>query len=61
MTQPARELDPAHSARDLYGVELRRQRQLAGLSLDLSMCIRDRRSWMWRLGRGSCSRGCGGW
>ncbi|WP_155054051.1 helix-turn-helix domain-containing protein [Streptomyces blattellae] len=34
MTQPARDLDPAHSARDLYGVELRRQRQLAGLSLD---------------------------
>ncbi|MEW2496605.1 helix-turn-helix transcriptional regulator [Streptomyces nodosus] len=34
MTQPARELDPAHSARDLYGVELRRQRRIAGLSLD---------------------------
>ncbi|OYP15709.1 hypothetical protein CFC35_15345 [Streptomyces sp. FBKL.4005] len=34
MTQPARDLDPAQSARDLYGVELRRQRQLAGLSLD---------------------------
>ncbi len=34
MTQPARDLDPAHSTRDLYGVELRRQRQLAGLSLD---------------------------
>lgn len=34
MTQPARDLEPAGSARDLYGVELRRQRQLAGLSLD---------------------------
>ncbi|MFI7299854.1 helix-turn-helix transcriptional regulator [Streptomyces sp. NPDC050121] len=34
MTHPARELDPARSARDLYGVELRRQRQRAGLSLD---------------------------
>ncbi|MFD7058341.1 Scr1 family TA system antitoxin-like transcriptional regulator [Streptomyces sp. NPDC059906] len=34
MTQPARDLEPAHSARDLYGVELRRQRQAAGLSLD---------------------------
>ncbi|WP_328358151.1 helix-turn-helix transcriptional regulator [Streptomyces sp. NBC_00445] len=34
MTQPARDLEPASSARDLYGVELRRQRQLAGLSLD---------------------------
>ncbi|MER8013087.1 helix-turn-helix transcriptional regulator [Streptomyces griseoluteus] len=34
MTQPARDLEPARSARDLYGVELRRQRQLAGLSLD---------------------------
>ncbi|MEU6378420.1 helix-turn-helix transcriptional regulator [Streptomyces sp. NPDC046909] len=34
MTQPARDLDPSHSARDLYGVELRRQRQAAGLSLD---------------------------
>lgn len=34
MTQPSRDLDPAHSARDLYGVELRRQRRLLGLSLD---------------------------
>ncbi|MFE6284901.1 helix-turn-helix domain-containing protein [Streptomyces sp. NPDC057877] len=34
MTQPTRGLDPARSARDLYGVELRRQRQLTGLSLD---------------------------
>ncbi|MCM1976768.1 hypothetical protein [Streptomyces sp. G1] len=34
MTQSARDLEPASSARDLYGVELRRQRQLAGLSLD---------------------------
>ncbi len=34
MTQPARDLEPSRSARDLYGVELRRQRQLAGLSLD---------------------------
>ncbi|MDO0935870.1 helix-turn-helix transcriptional regulator [Streptomyces sp. DG2A-72] len=34
MTQTARDLDPAGSARDLYGVELRRQRQVAGLSLD---------------------------
>ncbi|MFF7411053.1 helix-turn-helix domain-containing protein [Streptomyces lydicus] len=34
MAHPARELDPACSARDLYGVELRRQRQHAGLSLD---------------------------
>ncbi|MEU8621759.1 helix-turn-helix transcriptional regulator [Streptomyces sp. NPDC048623] len=34
MTQPTHSLDPARSARELYGVELRRQRQLAGLSLD---------------------------
>jgi hypothetical protein len=34
MTQPSRDLEPAHSARDLYGVELRRQRRLLGLSLD---------------------------
>lgn len=34
MTQPARDLEPASSARGLYGFELRRQRQLAGLSLD---------------------------
>ncbi|MEV6175127.1 helix-turn-helix transcriptional regulator [Streptomyces sp. NPDC051954] len=34
MTQPAHDLDPARSARDLYGVELRRQRLAAGLSLD---------------------------
>lgn len=34
MTQPARDLEPARSARDLYGVELHRQRQLADLSLD---------------------------
>ncbi|MEV7435277.1 helix-turn-helix domain-containing protein [Streptomyces griseoviridis] len=34
MSQPTRDLAPASSARDLYGVELRRQRQLAGLSLD---------------------------
>ncbi|MFF6993559.1 helix-turn-helix transcriptional regulator [Streptomyces sp. NPDC008313] len=34
MTQPARDLEPASSARDLYGVELRRQRRLADLSLD---------------------------
>ncbi|KUO11920.1 helix-turn-helix domain-containing protein [Streptomyces sp. DSM 15324] len=34
MAQPARDLEPASSARDLYGVELRRQRQAAGLSLD---------------------------
>ncbi|MFH8623699.1 Scr1 family TA system antitoxin-like transcriptional regulator [Streptomyces vietnamensis] len=34
MTQPTHDLDPARSARELYGVELRRQRQLAGLSLD---------------------------
>lgn len=34
MASPARELDPARSARDLYGTELRRQRQIAGLSLD---------------------------
>ncbi|MDT0398887.1 MULTISPECIES: helix-turn-helix transcriptional regulator [Streptomyces] len=34
MTQPSRDLNPVHSARDLYGVELHRQRQLAGLSLD---------------------------
>ncbi|MFI5570898.1 helix-turn-helix transcriptional regulator [Streptomyces sp. NPDC051740] len=34
MTQPARDLEPSRSARDLYGVELRRQRQLSGLSLD---------------------------
>ncbi|MFE2277820.1 helix-turn-helix transcriptional regulator [Streptomyces sp. NPDC059454] len=34
MTRPARNLEPAGSARDLYGVELRRQRQLIGLSLD---------------------------
>ncbi|MFG3106131.1 helix-turn-helix domain-containing protein [Streptomyces tendae] len=34
MTQPARDLEPARSARDLYGVELRRQRLLTGLSLD---------------------------
>ncbi|MEU3987263.1 helix-turn-helix transcriptional regulator [Streptomyces platensis] len=34
MAHPARALDPACSARDLYGVELHRQRQLAGLSLD---------------------------
>ncbi|MFC1228781.1 MULTISPECIES: helix-turn-helix domain-containing protein [Streptomyces] len=34
MIQPSRDLEPAHSARDLYGVELRRQRQLIGLSLD---------------------------
>lgn len=34
MNQPARDLEPSRSARDLYGVELRRQRQIAGLSLD---------------------------
>lgn len=34
MTQPSRDLEPVHSARDLYGVELRRQRRLIGLSLD---------------------------
>jgi transcriptional regulator with XRE-family HTH domain len=34
MTSGTRELDPAHSARDLYGTELRRQRQLADISLD---------------------------
>ncbi|WP_055526654.1 helix-turn-helix domain-containing protein [Streptomyces graminilatus] len=34
MAHPARELDPTLSARDLYGVELHRQRQIAGLSLD---------------------------
>ncbi|MER6149624.1 helix-turn-helix domain-containing protein [Streptomyces hirsutus] len=34
MTQPARDLEAARSARDLYGVELRRQRQITGLSLD---------------------------
>ncbi|OIJ91187.1 helix-turn-helix domain-containing protein [Streptomyces colonosanans] len=34
MTKPGRALTPARSARDLYGVELNRQRQLAGLSLD---------------------------
>ncbi|GAA0915509.1 helix-turn-helix transcriptional regulator [Streptomyces thermoalcalitolerans] len=34
MAQSSRDLDPAQSARNLYGVELRRQRQLAGLSLD---------------------------
>jgi hypothetical protein len=34
MTTGARDLEPARSARELYGIELRRQRQLAGLSLD---------------------------
>ncbi|MFP8960770.1 helix-turn-helix domain-containing protein [Streptomyces nanhaiensis] len=34
MAAITRELDPFRSARDLYGAELRRQRQLAGLSLD---------------------------
>lgn len=34
MAVEARELDPSRSARELYGMELRRQRQLAGVSLD---------------------------
>ncbi|MGQ5635447.1 MULTISPECIES: DUF5753 domain-containing protein [unclassified Streptomyces] len=34
MTSGTRDLDPSRSARDLYGAELRRQRQLAGISLD---------------------------
>ncbi|WP_258407462.1 helix-turn-helix domain-containing protein [Streptomyces hygroscopicus] len=34
MASEAQKLDPAHSARELYGAELRRQRQLAGMSLD---------------------------
>ncbi|WP_221354915.1 DUF5753 domain-containing protein [Streptomyces beigongshangae] len=34
MTVGARDLEPARSARELYGTELRRQRQLAQLSLD---------------------------
>lgn len=34
MTTDTRELDPARSARELYASELRRQRQIAGLSLD---------------------------
>ncbi|MFM9448832.1 Scr1 family TA system antitoxin-like transcriptional regulator [Streptomyces acidiscabies] len=34
MTVGARELEPARSARELYGTELHRQRQLARMSLD---------------------------
>lgn len=34
MTVGARDLEPARSARELYGTELRRQRQLARMSLD---------------------------
>ncbi|MFE2061820.1 Scr1 family TA system antitoxin-like transcriptional regulator [Streptomyces sp. NPDC059467] len=34
MTVGARDLEPARSARELYGAELRRQRQLARMSLD---------------------------
>ncbi|MDX3091553.1 DUF5753 domain-containing protein [Streptomyces sp. ME02-6978a] len=34
MASETQKLDPARSARDLYGTELRRQRQLAGVSLD---------------------------
>ncbi|MFF4114216.1 helix-turn-helix transcriptional regulator [Streptomyces sp. NPDC001714] len=34
MTAGARDLEPARSARELYGAELRRQRQLSGMSLD---------------------------
>ncbi|MFD6287151.1 DUF5753 domain-containing protein [Streptomyces anthocyanicus] len=34
MARPTRELDSTRSARDLYGVELHRQRQIADLSLD---------------------------
>ncbi|MGK7232619.1 helix-turn-helix domain-containing protein [Streptomyces hygroscopicus] len=34
MASEAQKLDPARSARELYGAELRRQRQLAGMSLD---------------------------
>lgn len=34
MASPPRELDPSRSARDLYGCELRRQRQQAGISLE---------------------------
>jgi transcriptional regulator with XRE-family HTH domain len=34
MTSGTRDLDPSRSARDLYGAELRRQRQLTGISLD---------------------------
>ncbi|MGW7277008.1 DUF5753 domain-containing protein [Streptomyces sp. NPDC054844] len=34
MASEAQKLDPARSARELYGTELRRQRQLAGVSLD---------------------------
>ncbi|MCX5266849.1 DUF5753 domain-containing protein [Streptomyces sp. NBC_00199] len=34
MASETQKLDPARSARDLYGTELRRQRQVAGVSLD---------------------------
>ncbi|MDT0400713.1 MULTISPECIES: DUF5753 domain-containing protein [Streptomyces] len=34
MASETQKLDPARSARELYGTELRRQRQLAGVSLD---------------------------
>ncbi|MFD0058359.1 helix-turn-helix transcriptional regulator [Streptomyces sp. NPDC127168] len=34
MASETQKLDPARSARELYGMELRRQRQLAGMSLD---------------------------
>ncbi|MGW2977685.1 DUF5753 domain-containing protein [Streptomyces humidus] len=34
MASETQQLDPARSARELYGTELRRQRQLAGVSLD---------------------------
>ncbi|MEU1340365.1 DUF5753 domain-containing protein [Streptomyces sp. NPDC005827] len=34
MASEPQKLDPARSARDLYGTELRRQRQVAGVSLD---------------------------
>ncbi|MGW5651100.1 helix-turn-helix domain-containing protein [Streptomyces humi] len=34
MTSGTTDLDPSRSARDLYGTELRRQRQRAGISLD---------------------------
>ncbi|MEU7167691.1 helix-turn-helix transcriptional regulator [Streptomyces morookaense] len=55
MARPGRELKPGRSARDLFGAELRRHREGAGLSLEkLAKVIRYSRSHLARIEAAEC-------
>ncbi|GHF15933.1 MULTISPECIES: helix-turn-helix domain-containing protein [Streptomyces] len=55
MARPGRELNPDRSARDLFGAELRRHRERAGLSLEkLAKVIRYSRSHLARIEAAEC-------